>query len=72
MPGRQSRESALNWRTSKASGGNGNCIEIASDKLSLLVRDSRNPSGTILEFPPGQWTSFLRRVGGDNGISAER
>ena len=71
MPGRQSRQSQ-SWRTSKASGGSGNCIEIASDEEFVLVRDSGNPSGAILEFPPGEWTSFLRRVRGDTGISAER
>jgi hypothetical protein len=69
MPGRQSRHSALNWRTSKASGGSGECVEIASEEQLVLVRDSRNTSGTILEFPPGPWTSFLRRVRDDSGIT---
>jgi hypothetical protein len=72
MPGRQSRQPMLNWRTSKASGGSGNCLEIVGEEGLVLVRDSRNPSGTILEFPPGPWTSFLRRVRSENGISAER
>lgn len=72
MPGRQSRQSALNWRSSKASGGNGSCVEIAGDELSVLVRDSRNPSGTILEFKPDPWSAFLRRIRDDNGISVER
>lgn len=69
MPGRQSRQSTLSWRTSNASADGNACIEIASEGESLLVRDSRNPLGTILEFPPSQWTSFLRRVRDDNGIS---
>ena len=72
MPGRQSRHSALNWRTSKASDGGGGCVEIASEDQSVLLRDSRNPLGTILGFTHGQWTSFLRRVRDDNGISADR
>lgn len=70
MPGRQSRQSMLRWRKSKASGGSGGCVEIASADRSVLVRDSRNPAGTMLEFPAGQWTAFLRRVRNDNGISA--
>lgn len=69
MPGRQSRRSTLSWRQSNASADGGNCVEIASEEQFVLVRDSRNPSGTILEFPPSQWTSFLRRVRDDNGIS---
>jgi len=72
MPGRQSRHSPLNWRTSKASADSPNCVEIASDDRSVLVRDSRNPSGTILEFPSGPWMSFLRRLQDDNGISTGR
>ena len=72
MPGRQSRQSMPKWRTSKASGGNGSCVEIASEDRSVLVRDSRNPSGTILEFPPGQWTSFLRRIRNDSGVFTGR
>jgi hypothetical protein len=72
MPGRQSRQSTPSWRTSKASGGSGNCVEIASEEQFVLVRDSSNPSGTILEFPPAQWTSFLRRLRDDNGISTQR
>jgi hypothetical protein len=72
MPGRQSRHSAPNWRPSKASGGEGNCVEIASEDQCVLVRDSRNPSETILEFPPGQWSSFLRRIRDDKRIITRR
>lgn len=72
MPGQQSRHFALNWRTSKATAGANECVEIANTDESVLVRDSRNQSGTILEFAPGQWTSFLRRVRNDNGISIDR
>ncbi len=69
MPGRQSRHSTLGWRTSKASADGPNCVEIASEDRAVLVRNSRNPSGTILEFPSSQWSSFLRRVQNDNRIS---
>nr|WP_329430772.1 DUF397 domain-containing protein [Streptosporangium sp. NBC_01495] len=26
------------------------------------VRDSKNPSGPVLRFTPGQWNSFIRGV----------
>lgn len=72
MPGRQSRHSTLSWRKSTASADGGNCVEIASIEQTVMVRDSRNPSGAILEFPPGSWASFLRRVVDDNEISVDR
>jgi hypothetical protein len=68
MPGRQGQRSTLNWRTSRYSGGNLECLEIASDEQSVLVRDSRNPSGTVLEFSSSQWSSFIRRVRADGGF----
>lgn len=69
MAGWLSRHSMLNWRASSASGGTGNCVEIASAKQSVLVRDSRNQSGTVLEFPPGQWSSFLHRVRTEDALA---
>ncbi|HEY1823157.1 MAG TPA: DUF397 domain-containing protein [Trebonia sp.] len=69
MPSRQSRRSAPVWRKSKASGGSGNCVEIAREGQSLLVRDSRNPSGAILEFSRGQWSAFMRTIRHGNGLA---
>lgn len=62
MPGRQSQRFTLNWRTSAFSAPNKECVEIASAEQAVLVRDSRNPSGTVLEFSPDQWRAFTRRV----------
>lgn len=72
MRGRQSRRSMLSWRTSKVSADGGQCVEIAAEDRTVLVRDSRNPAGAILEFSPRQWSSFVRRVRDDNGISVGR
>jgi hypothetical protein len=70
MPSRQSRHSTPVWRKSKFSGNAGECVEIADGEQSVLVRDSRNPSGTVLEFSPGQWSSLMRRIRKDGGHSA--
>ena len=70
MPGRQGRRFTLNWRTSRYSGGNQECVEIANGQQSVLVRDSRTPSGTVLEFSPDQWSSFTRRVCAGDGFLA--
>jgi hypothetical protein len=62
MPAWQGRYTALTWRKSRRSGDGPNCVEIACDESSVLVRDSHNPSGTVIAFPPDRWTAFLRRV----------
>ncbi|MEO3782208.1 DUF397 domain-containing protein [Actinocorallia sp. B10E7] len=41
----------LRWRKSSHSGGNGGeCVEIAAAAGRLLVRDSKNPAGTVMSF----------------------
>lgn len=53
---------ALKWRKSRASGASGGCVEVAKRGLPVLVRDSRNASGTVLAFGPEQWRAFLGRI----------
>lgn len=50
------------WRKSRASESADNCVEVATDGLSVLVRDSRNRSGIILAVTPGHWRKLLARV----------
>jgi hypothetical protein len=69
MPARPSGYSTLIWRKSKASGGSGECVEIACGRQSVLVRDSRDPSDAVLAFSLGQWSAFVRRIRNDNGHS---
>lgn len=56
------RPSTLNWRKSKASSGNQECVEIASTAFTVLVRDSGDPSGAQLAFTSAQWTAFVQHV----------
>jgi hypothetical protein len=62
MPAQLSQYAALAWRKSTFSSGGGDCVEIAPDALSVLVRDSRNRSGAVLAMSPSQWSAFLRRI----------
>jgi hypothetical protein len=62
MPARQSRRSKLNWRKSSFSAPSKECVEIASTRSAVLVRDTDKPSGILLAFAPGQWSAFLNRV----------
>jgi Domain of unknown function (DUF397) len=62
MPDQPIQHQSTNWRKSSRSGGSGACVEIATEGRPVLVRDSRNPSGVVLAFPPDQWSAFLRRT----------
>jgi hypothetical protein len=46
------------WRKSSFSGGNGDCVEVAV-ATTVAVRDSKNSSGPVLDFPFAQWCAFL-------------
>ncbi|MFD0886035.1 DUF397 domain-containing protein [Streptosporangium algeriense] len=51
------------FRKSSLSGGNNNCVEVATNLSGLVaVRDSKDPSGPALAFTPTQWRSFIGRV----------
>jgi Domain of unknown function (DUF397) len=55
-------QSAFIWRKSSASADGGNCVEVACAHSFVLVRDSQDRSGTMLEFTPTRWRSFVRQI----------
>lgn len=55
-------DSALIWRKSSASGGNSNCVEVASSGSSVLVRDSADRLSGVLAFTGEQWHGLIRRI----------
>ncbi|WP_433374862.1 DUF397 domain-containing protein [Streptosporangium sp. CA-115845] len=66
------------WIKSTLGGGNGgSCVEVmladnpqskvermAGTERLLLVRDSKNPDGPVLSFPPREWGAFLASIKG--------
>ena len=62
MPAWPDQYPAATWRKSRASADQGACVEIAVWESFVLVRDSQNQSGAILEFTPTQWLGLVRRV----------
>jgi len=60
-------ERVLSWRKSSYSGNNGGqCVEIVAHGR-VLVRDSKNPRGAVLEFTPEVWRKFTKQAENNAG-----
>ena len=56
----RSPEAGLSWIKSSLSFSNSNCVEIATlPGGGVGVRDSKDPSGPVLRFTPGEWQAFV-------------
>jgi hypothetical protein len=60
----EERESALIWRKSSYSVGNGACAEVAAVGGVIAVRDSVAPAACQLQFPATAWRELVLRVKG--------
>ncbi|HEX6077370.1 MAG TPA: DUF397 domain-containing protein [Micromonosporaceae bacterium] len=47
------------WTKSKRSDSGGNCVEVRRADHDIQVRDSKNPTGSVLTFTPAEWTAFI-------------
>lgn len=47
------------WRRSSYSGANGDRVEVGGASPTMLVRDSKLPSGPNLRFTAEAWGAFL-------------
>ncbi|MGR7001250.1 DUF397 domain-containing protein [Yinghuangia aomiensis] len=51
---------AVRWRTSSRSGGQGECVQVASEVAEVIpVRDSKRRQGPVLGFTSAAWRSFI-------------
>jgi hypothetical protein len=51
--------SAVTWRKSSFSGGNGGqCVEVAETAHVVLVRDTTDRDGAVLSIPASVWQTF--------------
>jgi hypothetical protein len=57
----------VTWRKSSRSNFNGNCVEVGAGGARVGVRDSTDPAGPALSFPPGVWDAFLGSLRGAEG-----
>jgi hypothetical protein len=58
--------SGLQWRKAGRSVNNGACVEVASVKGQIAVRDSMNPGGALLRYPVQSWQEFTSRIKDEN------
>jgi Domain of unknown function (DUF397) len=49
----------LGWRKASFSVNNGQCVEIASARAAVLVRDSADPVSPVISYPARTWREFL-------------
>ena len=38
------------------------CVEVAIQKDLVVIRDSKDPDGVVLEFTPNEWRAFVEGV----------
>jgi hypothetical protein len=56
----------LDWRKARRSMGSGDCVEVAPMSKRILLRDSKDLDGPILEYPCSSWLRFTMKV--KNGV----
>jgi hypothetical protein len=53
-------EELTDWRKSRYSAGNSDCVEVGVDRHVVGVRDTKQRgSGLVLEFPAAAWQTFI-------------
>jgi hypothetical protein len=50
------------WWKSTRSAGNGACVEVAVSGEAVGLRDSKDPTGSVLVFDQATWRVFLSDV----------
>ncbi|NJP30743.1 DUF397 domain-containing protein [Micromonospora thermarum] len=56
------------WYKSTRSSGGDNCVEVAiAADGTVGVRDSKDPTGGILEFGSAAWAGFVAEIVGESG-----
>ncbi|MFE5290096.1 DUF397 domain-containing protein [Nocardia sp. NPDC056611] len=54
----------LHFFKSSYSESGSNCVEVAwRADGGVAVRDSKNPTGPVLNFTPGEWDAFMAGAG---------
>jgi hypothetical protein len=60
MDAESEHHSKIEWRKSRFSADQGNCVEISTLDISVFVRDSKDVAGPSLKMSHAQWSRLLR------------
>ncbi|MFE9424637.1 DUF397 domain-containing protein [Kitasatospora sp. NPDC006697] len=60
--------SAIEWRKSTYSDAQRDCVEVALAPCTVPVRDSKDPAGPALVFPPSAWSTFIDGIKSDAAL----
>ena len=50
------------WRKAGRSVNGGSCVEVASTRTAVVVRDSVDPAGPAVSYPARSWRAFLAQA----------
>ena len=50
------------WKKSSRSVDQGNCVEVANLDGGRAVRDTKNPTGTVLQLSTTAWSAFTTAI----------
>ncbi|UED85857.1 DUF397 domain-containing protein [Streptomyces profundus] len=68
--GSETGEVALVWRKSSHSNHNGDCVELATLRAAVLLRDSKDREGPVIRWGKGSMRVFVGRLRGGDGFLA--
>jgi predicted secreted Zn-dependent protease len=52
---------SLIWLTALNCDG-GACVQVAADQNTILIRNSRQPDGPLIEYTPEEWHEFVSGI----------
>jgi hypothetical protein len=58
----EDRQLCGSWRKSTRSGSQSNCVEVAAEVNSVLLRDSKNPGGPRVTAGWRGWRTFVSQA----------
>lgn len=61
----QCQQNNQEWHTSSWSMNGGHCVQAASARQHIIIRDSKAAAGPLLQVSAGAWRLFVKQIKGD-------